>query len=559
MVKKTIIYLLFNFLVLGLTSSVQASKKFYFYDAMSYAGKPDLSNEGLLPVYLMYEVSLTKQDPANQKGIVLDFDKVNDQVELASLFPGVMVSTDIEHWYYDSSVDDAEMAVRFDTLFNAFRARIPDVFIGNYGVAPSSLCVHRYYRPNTSEDSIMKSWRKNSKKRWIPLHYANVAQPSVYIAEPNIDSWIRDLKITVREIKQHEPDKKIIVYIWPQYYDKKDSPHYKRFIAPAIWKQMLEAVYENCDGAIIWSSRTDETDQVVRWSDSRVQANWKMTKEFISIHKKNLVKPQVIQDFIKPVTEIKPFKVYANLEYTQIPDLSVFGIKPIVVIDEKEISAGIIDKIHHPDSIKIASVAKEIAAKNPTIPVCVDAPSWIQDRMSNNEAMLSRFEMVSKVFKDNSKSNPLLFTQVSPTSLSSMRVNSSNFFTNLGGWKISAVNTTSNLSEFVDILLPASYAVDNDTITWKREFYLTIREARKVNRGKPVYAHFTTEYINNNENFDGAYTPVSESTWLCMLNAAYNLCDGVVFTNKIKMKWSDNFGFWKATQNFLKQKQLKRL
>ena len=75
-----------------------------------------------------------------------------------------------------------------------------------------------------SEDSILMTWRKSNKKRWAALKYADVAQPSLYIAEPNIESWIKDLQITVKEIKKHYPNKKIIAYIWHQYYDKKDSP-----------------------------------------------------------------------------------------------------------------------------------------------------------------------------------------------------------------------------------------------------------------------------------------------------------------------------------------------
>lgn len=40
----------------------QEIKQFLIYDAMSYIGKPDLSYYGLQPVYLMYEVTLTKKN-----------------------------------------------------------------------------------------------------------------------------------------------------------------------------------------------------------------------------------------------------------------------------------------------------------------------------------------------------------------------------------------------------------------------------------------------------------------------------------------------------------------
>lgn len=211
----------------------QEIKQFLIYDAMSYIGKPDLSHYGLQPVYLMYEVTLTKKHSDHSSKVILDFNKIEKQAKLASLFPRTMISTDIEQWYYEPSLTDQEIEQRFDTLFSYFRQKIsPNITIGNYGAAPTALCVHRYYHSKMSEDSILMTWRKSNKKRWAALKYADVAQPSLYIAEPNIESWIKDLQITVKEIKKHYPNKKIIAYIWPQYYDKKDSPYYKQFISP---------------------------------------------------------------------------------------------------------------------------------------------------------------------------------------------------------------------------------------------------------------------------------------------------------------------------------------
>ena len=75
-----------------------------------------------------------------------------------------MISTDIEQWYYEPSLTDQEIEQRFDTLFSYFRQNIsPNITIGNYGAAPTALCVHRYYHPKMSEDSILMTWRKAIK------------------------------------------------------------------------------------------------------------------------------------------------------------------------------------------------------------------------------------------------------------------------------------------------------------------------------------------------------------------------------------------------------------
>jgi hypothetical protein len=263
-------------------------KKFVLYDAMFYSGKPDLTSAGFSRIKLLYETKLTKPDPTDNTKVILDMNKINTQAEVADSSNFTVVCTDIEQWYGDSSVGGEEMANRFTIMFKVFRDKIKNVKISNYGIPTTALCLSRYYdNGKTDEETLINKWRAKNEKRWACANTVDFFAPSVYIGGPNVESWINDLKITVKEIKAHDAAKKIIVFLWPQYYDKKDSPYYKKFIAPEIWQQMLEAVYENCDGAIIWSGATDENEQKVTWDDSRVQAMMNVTKQFIDSHKEN--------------------------------------------------------------------------------------------------------------------------------------------------------------------------------------------------------------------------------------------------------------------------------
>ena len=165
------------------------AKQFALYDAIAYPGKPDLTSEGLLPVYLMYEASLTKANPANPNRAILDMDKVNIQAELAAEFPHVIVSTDIEDWFNDGSIDEDEMHDRFKTMFDVFREKNSNVIIGNYGIAPSALCVYRYYnRDKWDDETIIQNWKDNNARRWKSVGASDVIMPVVYIAEPDIDA-----------------------------------------------------------------------------------------------------------------------------------------------------------------------------------------------------------------------------------------------------------------------------------------------------------------------------------------------------------------------------------
>jgi hypothetical protein len=264
--------------------SMTTAKNFVLYDAMHYSGKIDLTSIGFSRINLFYESSLTKADPTNSSKLILDMDAINVAATAAN-YSNSVVCTDIEQWFTDSSVSGTEMANRFTTMFDAFRSKIANVQIGNYGIAPSALCVSRFYDNGaSSETTLISNWKTSNVKRWTAAGTVDYFAPPVYICQPNITQWISDLVTTVNEIKTHDATKKIIVFIWPQYYDKPGSAYYKQFINTSIWQQMLEAVYANCDGAIIWSSNTDENENIVTWDDSRVQAMMGVTKTFIAEH-----------------------------------------------------------------------------------------------------------------------------------------------------------------------------------------------------------------------------------------------------------------------------------
>ena len=508
----------------------QEIKQFLIYDAMSYIGKPDLSYYGLQPVYLMYEVTLTKKHSDHPSKVILDFNKIEKQAKLASLFPRTMISTDIEQWYYEPSLTDQEIEQRFDTLFSYFRQKIsPEITIGNYGAAPTALCVHRYYHPQMSEDSILITWRKSNKKRWPALKYADVAQPSLYIAEPDIDSWIKDLQITVKEIKKHYPNKKIIAYIWPQYYDKKDSPHYKQFISPHIWKQMLEATYSYCDGSIIWSSRTDENEQSIFWNDLRVQQIWEVTKQFIRSHKGQIVLPEKENLSILPPTP-QEFKIYLNTNHTQ---LAQYGVQTIQMINEEDLGNSA-NEAFVLDVAKTEQLAIK-TRKSSNTPICIAS--------INKKSGISNYQEIYKLFK---KGNGNQIWQIPSTSLSKLRLHNSNMHVNMGSWTINAMNSSQELEKFTDAIIINAPIIDNDTITWKKELYITIKEAQFKSGGKPMYVYLPTISLNNN------YT-IKATEWNTALKTAHQWCNGIIIHDIHNNLPDTNPVIWQETLEFIRK------
>ncbi len=286
--------LTFLFIVLVLSSiafsACQSESKtkegFVLYDAMLFKNKPNLETDGLKPIVLLYEHRLTMKDDSGK--VVLDYEKIRREAKKAAKRPEVVVSTDIEKWYSDSSVSDEEMKSRFNELFDIFREENPNVTIGNYGIAPSSLNIYRFYDRKRKEDSdetenskLIEQWRKNNERRFVVMPLVDMITPCLYTPEPNIKAWEEDFKTTIEEIRKHDKEKPIVVYLWPAYYDAPWSEYNRLIIEADLWKEILEITYKYADSAIIWSGSVDKDRNPVYWNDPKVQEVWKITKKFI--------------------------------------------------------------------------------------------------------------------------------------------------------------------------------------------------------------------------------------------------------------------------------------
>ena len=160
------------------------------------------------------------------------------------------------------------------------------VLRGNYGVPLGTLNIARYVEEmaGKTEEEILAALTENNN-RLAAGEVSDVLYPCFYCYGPDMDQWIEDLKITVDYIKKYYPQKKIVGYIWPQYYDWKTSPYYMQFIAEEKFLQMLEAAYEHLDGVVIWAHGRDADNKTkVNWEDDRVQAIYRAIKTFAGRH-----------------------------------------------------------------------------------------------------------------------------------------------------------------------------------------------------------------------------------------------------------------------------------
>lgn len=254
-------------------------KEFVIYDCLFYPGKPDLSADGLEKIKLIYEHRLLTDG-------IIDMDKIDALIREANEADIKVISTDIESWYWGDKYSGTAIRDSLGKIYAAFRAGIDGVSLGNYGVPLGTLNIARYVEAmeGKTEEELHSALMDNNV-RLEAGEVADVLYPCLYAYGPDVDLWIQDMKTTVEYAKKYYPDKKIVAYIWPQYYDWKTSPYYMQFITEENFLKMLEAAYEYLDGVILWAHGRDVDNKTkVNWEDGRVQAIYRAIKTFVSNH-----------------------------------------------------------------------------------------------------------------------------------------------------------------------------------------------------------------------------------------------------------------------------------
>ena len=404
------------------------------------------------------------------------------------------------------------------------------------GVPVNQLLILTFTKKAASEmkERIRKKLRKANLTRQLELLDSSfittfdaysMAIVKKYADNLNISSNLEVMDDVILSLKEDE----IIDEIFKEYYDKKDSPYYKQFIPPHIWKQMLEATYTYCDGSIIWSSRTDENDQSVFWEDLRVQQIWEVTKHFIHSHKRQIVFPEKENLSILTSTP-QEFNIYLN---TNHPQLAQYGVQTIQMINEKDLG-NCTNETFVLDVDKVKQFAIQ-TPKSSNTPICI-API-------NKKSDTLDYQEIYKLLK---KDNGNQIWQISSTSLGKLRLHNSNMHVNMGSWAINTMNSPQEPEKFTDAIIINAPIVDNDTITWKKELYITIKEAQFKSEGKPIYVYLPTTSLNNN------YT-IKATEWKTALKTAQQWCNGIIIHDINNNLPDTNTAIWQESLKFIKE------
>ncbi|WP_286883733.1 MULTISPECIES: hypothetical protein [Sphingobacterium] len=244
-------------------------KNFVIYDGMMYK-KPDLSNYGLRKINVIYEDSLLDRGVINYKKLDREINRVKSN--------NAPICLDIESWDLRGK-NYKQTGQKYIEVLNYFKKRLPGRKIGYFGMLPyRDLYLYNYKSVgnNIKKNNYLDQWQTmNSNLRFI-TKYQNLAFPSFYTRNKNMDLWTWAASQQIKKLKEIDPNVPVYGFVWPQYWNKE-------FMSAEDWAYQLETLYKICDGIVIWSPPFNiDNRKAIQWDSQREW--WKETLKFIKRH-----------------------------------------------------------------------------------------------------------------------------------------------------------------------------------------------------------------------------------------------------------------------------------
>ncbi|QPK62724.1 hypothetical protein IVG45_18080 [Methylomonas sp. LL1] len=272
------IHILVIFFFLFSFSNAHSAEKL-IYDGTLYIKKPDLEKCGFLSTYTVYEhfVFDIKDAKKRSKEQLPNIDLIREQIQASK--NNELIILDIESWpvtFYrrHKSVIDISKHNYLTTLQH-FREEGPNKKFGYFGVVPTHS--PKALVSNDGEPQYEEMQEDNDNLNEL-ANEVDVIFPIGYTFSRNVEDWKKAVATQINEARRLAPQKKVIVYLWPQYadYGLIDKSLKLKWIEASFWRTQIEFSLANADGIIVWGG----------WNGKKMPWNrnaswWKILKEYL--------------------------------------------------------------------------------------------------------------------------------------------------------------------------------------------------------------------------------------------------------------------------------------
>ncbi len=234
--------------------AAQEKRPFAVFDNMAYRGKPDTTQDGLVPSNIVYERAIWPHD--KNYGVLPSRDTFDAVIRGHMGNPGPLV-LDIERLPLRGSPETVQQHLKvLATLADWARADVPGKLVGYYG-----------------SGTLTEVPPKDVPSARELARHVNAFFPPMYTFDNNRQAWAKRAKAEAAEDRALAPGKPVFFYLWPQYHD--GTPKQFQYVDAAFWKFQLHIARRAAAGIVLWSPSRFNWDETSGW--------WAATREFMRL------------------------------------------------------------------------------------------------------------------------------------------------------------------------------------------------------------------------------------------------------------------------------------
>lgn len=257
--------------------------------------------------------------------------------------------------------------------------------------------------------------------------------------------------------------------------------------------------------------------------------------------------------------QIKPnksFLFFDQMGYSEKPDLTASGLKPITLIDIHSLWKKNESKDTPNENIvrlmaRRASQFGELA--------CIDIEHWPLRDIEHNKIQknIQKLQRIADLMHETSPELRLGYYSLLP--IRDFWIPVKDEPKNLSKWHEDNKRLVP-LSRHVDVIFPSLYTFNQDHDAWIKYATANLNQATIYN--KQIYVFLWPQYTSSNPELHGKFIP--PDIWRSQLELCFHLADGVVIWSPIRTKdntqtiipkWNTDWPWWIETQEFIRKKR----
>lgn len=241
------------------------------------------------------------------------------------------------------------------------------------------------------------------------------------------------------------------------------------------------------------------------------------------------------------------FQVFDGTGFIGKPDLSSFGMLPIRIIYSGELWGIKDDKSKLPDKSKIQYAMTRMPTNSSLVVIDVEHwPVFSVNGQFNVENMSKLMQLIYSFKKNHPNLRfgyygipaPEYWRSIIPQYERARII-----------WTFQNY-ITKPLVDLEDAVFLSLYTSYEDRNSWLKYAIANIKEARKIADNKPVYVFLWPQYHTHSQDDGARY--IGDDYWKLELETAKLYADGIVIWGGYNQQWDENAGWWKITEDFMK-------